>query len=207
MPPSQNSDRPGSVSVTGLLNNVHTDPDAAELAYRTLKQQLKIMAERQMTSADGLSIEASHVVNQVFLKLTGNSENSWQDRAQFFAYACREIRSFLVDRARARLAAKRNSGQKNVDIDQAGEVTASTLTPAEHAELNDELLKLDTVLPLLKQSHPKLHTVVNLHFFGDLSFDQIGRELQIDGGTARRWWERARIILQREMMRICSESE
>ena len=67
-------------SVGELLKRVSAGRQASGEAYTLLKAQLKEIAQRQMTAADDLSVEASHVVNAVYVKLSGDPEISWKDR-------------------------------------------------------------------------------------------------------------------------------
>lgn len=190
---------PEQSDITELLRCVAAGRQANEAAYLVLKSQLKDMAQRQMSAADQHSIDASHVVNHVYMELAGNSEISWQDREQFLAYACREIRKYLVDNARKRNTQKRGGKNAISDIAAAAEPIGSSPAPEEEAELKDDLLKLDKVLPSLEKDHPDLASVVYLHFFGGLPFERIGPLLGIDPATAGRRWKKARIILQRDM--------
>ena len=190
---------PEEGEITQLLRCVAAGRQANTEAYQALKAQLKLIAERQMSAADQLSIDASHVVNHVYMELAGNPEISWQDREHFLAYACREIRSFLVDNARKRKTQKRGGGQAVANLAAVAEPATGSPTPDKETELNDDLLKLDAVLPALELDHPDLASVVYLHFFGGLSFERIGPLLGINPGTASRRWLKARTILHREM--------
>ncbi len=185
--------------ITQLLRNAAAEQPAKEAIYLAMKAQMKEIAEREMKAADHLSLEASHVVNQVYMELVGNADISWQDRGHFLAYACRAIRSFLVDNARQRRAKKRGGGHVAADLANVAEPATGSPTPDEQAELSEELLRLDDVLPTLERDHPDLAAVVYLHFFGGLSFARIGSLLGIDPGTASRRWLKARMILQRDM--------
>ncbi|MFM9962750.1 MAG: sigma-70 family RNA polymerase sigma factor [Planctomycetaceae bacterium] len=190
---------PGESHIAQLLRCVAAGRQASEAAYLALKPQLKAIAERMMKPADHLSLDASHVVNQVFVELAGNPEISWQDREHFLAYACKAIRSFLVDHARKRKTQKRGGGQAVADIAAIAEPVTESPTPDKEAELNEELLQLDEAMPALERDHPELAAVVYLHFFGGLSFERIAPLLDINPGTASRRWLKARTILQREM--------
>ncbi len=187
-------------SVGELLKRVSAGRQASGEAYTLLKAQLKEIAQRQMTAADDLSVEASHVVNAVYVKLSGDPEISWKDREQFLQYACMEIRTFLVDKAEKRKALKRGGGRIASGATNLDEQKSHQSDPAEIAAKNDDLLLLmDKVLPELEKSHPDLAQVVYLHFFGGLNFERIGPLLGIDPGTALRRWKKAQILLQRNM--------
>ena len=195
-------------SVAELLKLVSAGRQASGEAYMLLKAQLKEIAQRQMKAADDLSVEASHVVNAVYVKLSGNPDISWKDREQFLQYACMEIRTFLVDKANKRNALKRGGGHIEKDPAALEVQKANQSDPAETAAKNDDLLLLmDKVLPELEKSHPDLAQVVYLHFFGGLNFERIGPLLGIDPGTALKRWQKAQILLQRNMNKFESSGD
>jgi RNA polymerase sigma factor (TIGR02999 family) len=204
-------DKTGSTetdSVGELLKRVATGRQASGEAYALLKAQLKEIAQRQMTAADELSVEASHVVNAVYVKLAGAPDISWKDREQFLRYACMEIRTFLVDKADKRNAMKRGGGRIGTDPAKMEDPPSNLCDPAKAAEKNDDLLLLmDKALPELEKSHPDLAQVVYLHFFGGLNFERIGPLLGIDPGTALRRWKKAQILLQRDMNQLASSDD
>ncbi len=55
----------------------------------------------------GHSLQATALVHEAYLRLTGMQELNWQNRAQFFAISAQVMRRILVDSARARCARKR----------------------------------------------------------------------------------------------------
>jgi hypothetical protein len=58
----------------------------------------------------GNTLQATALVNEVFLRLVEVDSVSWQDRAHFFAVSATMIRRILVDRARGKGMAKRGGG-------------------------------------------------------------------------------------------------
>jgi hypothetical protein len=71
------------------------------------------------------TLQASALVREVFLRLVDVNNVSWQDRAHFFAVSANMMRRILVDRARAKGAAKRGSAAVHVNLDDAPEVAAN----------------------------------------------------------------------------------
>ena len=56
--------------------------------------------------ADG-ALHTTALVNEVYLKLVGQREGDWQNRAHFFAIAAQVMRRILLDDARKALRQKR----------------------------------------------------------------------------------------------------
>ena len=57
----------------------------------------------------GRSLQTTALVNEAYIRLVGQKRVRWQNRGHFFGVAAQLMRRILVDRARARLAAKRAS--------------------------------------------------------------------------------------------------
>lgn len=194
-PESSDEFEPGEVTAW-LQRAAAGDEEAREHAYVIVRDELRRIAARNMSSADGLSLEATMIVNDAFLKLLDQTAISWESRGHFFAYACHVVRHLLIDHARARLRLRRNPGTKPRSLELAEDVIASVPPPSSKIQRDEELLHLDQALERLENDHPELAEVVKLHYFGGWSFEQIGRQI-IDRhpGTVRRQWGKARTLL------------
>jgi RNA polymerase sigma factor (TIGR02999 family) len=67
----------------------------------------------------GQTLQATALVNEVYLRLIEVKQVQWQNRAHFFAIAARAMRRILVDAARARRARKRGGGGVRLPLDEA----------------------------------------------------------------------------------------
>lgn len=192
--PSEESDR--SQITAWLQRAAAGDRPARERAYALVQDELRRIAVRNMSAADRLSLQATMVVDDAFLKLLDQTSIPWQDRGHFFAYACHVVRHLLIDHARARLARRRNPGRKPSGLDQVAEPSETASSPSSRLEQDEELLRLNAALERLENDHPGLAEVVKLHYFGGWSFEQIGENI-IDRhpGTVRRQWSKARTLL------------
>ncbi len=56
------------------------------------------------------TLQPTLLVDEAFVRLVGQTDSRWQNRAQFFAVAAQTIRRILVDHARARRRLKRDHG-------------------------------------------------------------------------------------------------
>ena len=90
----------------------------------------------------GSYLQPTALVNEAYLRLTGQKTVAWQDRAHFFAVAARVMRRILVDYARNRLAQKRGAAADAISLDEAFIFTAGR---------SGELLALDEALDRLAE--------------------------------------------------------
>ena len=137
----------------------------------------------------GQTIQATALVHEVYLRLAG-ANAPWHDERHFVGIAARAMRQFLVDRARARGAAKRWAGLNRVSLVDSLAVAAdeTIMLPA-----------LDEALTRLEAIDPEQARIVELRFFGGLSIDEAAAALGISSGTLKRRWALARAWLHREL--------
>ena len=139
----------------------------------------------------GHSLQATALVNEVYLRLVDVKRAEWHDRAHFLAVCARVMRRILVDHARARHAQKRGGRQAaDVVFDEALVVTD---------EPRHDLVALDDALEALATFDERKSRVVELRFFGGLSVDEAAAALNVSPDTVRRDWRLAKAWLQREM--------
>jgi RNA polymerase sigma-70 factor (ECF subfamily) len=103
------------------------------------------------------------VVHEAFLRLI-QANVALQDRGHFFALASRLMRRVLVDHAKSRSRIKRNAGVRDLIAEETGAVLAP---------MDFDVIALDDALEGLQQMEPRLAQVIELHYFGGLTYDQI----------------------------------
>ena len=140
----------------------------------------------------GQTLQATALVHDVYLRLLQDSHLSWQNRAHFFGIAARSMRQILIERARARGAAKRGGNQVRVTFDDGLNVSAAQTLDLE--ALDDALTRLDTL-------YPELARVVEVRFFGGLSIEETAEALSVSPATVKRRWTLAKAWLARELGR------
>ena len=116
------------------------------------------------------TLQPTILVHEAYLRLTGESEVTWNGRAHFFGAAAEVMRRILVDHARRHQADKRGGGARRESLTRISE-SASAETP--------DLLALDGALEKLSGFDEIKGRVVELKFFGGLSQVEIGRRLHI----------------------------
>jgi len=128
------------------------------------------------------------LVNEAFLKLVDNSVG-WQSRAHFIAIAARAMRQILVDHARARRRQKRGGADVQVTLHDA--MLADNSQP--------DLLDIEQALTDLGQLDERKARIIELSFFGGMTYDEIAEALDISPATVDRELRFSRAWLQREL--------
>ena len=141
--------------------------------------------------ASGQTIQPTALVHEAWLRLAGNENQQWENRAHFFAAAAEAMRRILIDRARRRLAAKRGGGAERVDLDEME-------IPSPIADA-DQLLAVNEALEKFAAIDSRKAELVKLRYFVGMSFDEAATALGIAVPTAKQWWAYARAWLTVEI--------
>ncbi len=134
----------------------------------------------------GHTLQPTALVNECYLRLIDRQRVSWKDRSHFFAFAASTMRRILVDRARARNAAKRGDGAPVLTLEAAGEL-------AEPVDL--DILALEDALVALAELDPRQSRIVELRFFAGLSIRETAETMGLAVVTINRDWASARAWL------------
>jgi RNA polymerase sigma-70 factor, ECF subfamily len=160
-------------------------------------------------SADFTREDAEEICQETFLSVIKNLD-SFQGESQFqtwlFRIAANKARDFLEKR----LAAKRGGGQATISLQAEDGETGLTLDPPAGLPGPDELLLTSEQMQLVRESLNQLaepcREIIELRYFGDLSYDELGNTLQLNPKTVSsrlskcldRLEEAARKIFSRE---------
>lgn len=94
------------------------DARAGNRAYALVYDELRALAARQLGRAGAqATLTPTALVNEAFLKLSGGSLASLNDRRHFFNLAARAMRQTVIDYARERLAQKRGGDLVRTQLD------------------------------------------------------------------------------------------
>lgn len=174
--------------VTLLLNQLgEGDQNAAKQLVPLVYQELRRMAAQCLRQErPGHTLQATALVHEAYIKLAGQREAKWQNRAQFFAVASQLMRRILVDYARAHLRSKRGGKQQRVSLDDALLVSS---------DRTDELLAINECLARLEAMDARQGRIVELRYFGGLSIDETAEVLRVSSKTVLRDWNIAKAWL------------
>lgn len=168
------------------------DRDALDRLMPIIYDELRRIAKRRFRrERPDNTLQPTALVNEVYIRLVDQKGVSWESRAHFFGIAARIMRQVLVDRARARNAAKRGGGDYKLDLTDISDV------PDEGRRL--DLLALDRALEGLATFDSEQSRIVELKFFGGLSIEETAEVMGISAATVKREWALAKSWLFREL--------
>jgi RNA polymerase sigma factor (TIGR02999 family) len=182
---------PEQQSVTRLLKEWGGgDKQAFDRLISLVYNQLRSLASQCLASErPGHTLRATDLVNEAYLRLV-NAEPVFHDRVHFFAVAARLLRRILVDYARAQNRQKRGAGAEKITLDEA--VLLGPQTPS-------GILELDDALERLAVQDQRKSDVVELLFFGGLTYEETAEALRISPATVHRELKMAKAWLHREL--------
>jgi RNA polymerase sigma factor (TIGR02999 family) len=132
------------------------------------------------------TLQPTALVNEAWLRLSGDALLASEGRRDFFAIAARLMREILIDHARARSRAKRDGGER---------ITLSQLS--QDSDPGDvDLLDLDAALARLETLDPHKARVVELRYFGGLDIEETADVMGVSAATVKRHWQAARLWLR-----------
>jgi RNA polymerase sigma factor (TIGR02999 family) len=134
------------------------------------------------------TLETAALINEAYLRLVGQEEANWQNRAHFFAVAAQVMRHVLIDHARNYQYEKRGAGAQKAPLD---EVVALS------EERAAELVALDDALTSLAAVDPRKSQIIELRFFGGLNIEETAEVMELSPTTVQREWRAAKAWLQR----------
>ena len=179
-------DEPGEITV--LLKRVRGGDRAAEAELLPLVyEHLHGLAERQFQSErNGHTLQPTALISELYLRIIRDGEIDWQSRAHFYAVAASTIRRILVDYARVANAQRRPRPSGRVQFEDV------VIYSNDRAE---EILVVDEALRKLSEWDNRQAKVVELRFFGGLSFEETAEALGVSNRTVMRDWTMARAWL------------
>jgi RNA polymerase sigma factor (TIGR02999 family) len=185
VPSARTSTTPGEI--TTLLHAwARGDGAARDRLANVVYADLRRLAGARLRHGASPTLNPSDLCHEAFIRLIGQ-EPRFEGRAHFFAVAAVMIRRVLVDHARARRARKRGGADVRVDLSQAD---AAVPTP------DVDVVALDEALLELAALDAEQGRVVELRYFGGLTFDEIAEAMDTSVSTAKRSWTSARLWLQ-----------
>jgi RNA polymerase sigma factor (TIGR02999 family) len=165
-------------------------PQALDRLTPLVYDELRRLARNYMRAERGShTLQATAVVHEAFLRLI-QANVALQDRGHFFALASRLMRRVLVDHAKSRSRIKRNSGVRDLIAEDTGEVVPP---------MDFDVVALDDALEGLQQMEPRLAQVIELYYFGGLTYDQIAAAVGTSAATVHRDIRLARAWLLNEI--------
>ena len=166
----------------------HTVDRLMPLVYDELR---RVASRYLLNERPGHTLHATALVHEAYLKLA-NGHTEWHDKLKFLAASATAMRHILVDHARAQGRHKRGSRPNKVTLGE---------TIAVNGHAGPDLLDLDRALNKLKRYDQRKGQIVELLFFGGLTYEECAAILQISPVTLFRELRTAKAWLYSELAR------
>jgi RNA polymerase sigma-70 factor, ECF subfamily len=181
-----------SRDVTQLLRSWNEGENVAlQKLIPLVHAELTRLAHHYMSGEQtGHTLQTTALVNETYLRLVDSSQVSWQNRTHFFAVSAQLMRRILVDFARSRNRSKRGAGAERVNLEEAMVISKAP---------DIDLVELDKALDRLAEVDAQKSQIVELRFFGGLTFEEVSEVMKISSTTVRRDLRLAQAWLLREI--------
>jgi RNA polymerase sigma factor (TIGR02999 family) len=146
----------------------------------------KLAAARMAGEPDGQTLQPTALVHEAWLRMVGNGNRTWQNRAHFFGAAAQAMRRILIENARRKSRLKRGGKQVRLNVE---ELELAATTP------DEKVLLIDEALERLKSEDPECERIVVLKFFGGLTNQEVAETLGLVERTVERHWAYAKAWL------------
>ena len=169
-------------SVTVVLNAIEFGEAKTEDLLPLVYDELRQLAAGQMRhERGGLTLQATALVHEAFLRLVGDEHATWQNRRHFFGAAALAMQRILVEQARRKGRLKHGGDWQEVAISDIDIIADSN-------QSDEELLALDDALIQFQAEDPEKAELVRLRYFAGLTEEEAAQTLNISRATASRWW-------------------
>ena len=178
--------------ITELIGKIgEGDAQAADELLPLVYDELRRLSRSRLARERREDAQPTSLVHDAYLRLIGDADYRWENRAHFFAAAGEAMRRIVIERARRRARQRHGGGQVRVTLDD-DQVAGHPLRPA-------ELLALDAALSRLELHDRSLSDVVKLRYFGGMTVPETARALDLSPRTVDRQWAAARAWLDAEL--------
>jgi RNA polymerase sigma factor (TIGR02999 family) len=134
-------------------------------------------------------LRATDLVHEAYVRLV-DADVAWQDRVHFFAVSARLLRRILVDHAKSHNRQKRGGGAEKIPLDEAVMIGP---------QRTGGIVELDEALQRLAVLDHRKSELIELLFFGGLTYDEAAAALKISPATVHRELKMAKAWLHHEL--------
>lgn len=184
--------------ITVILQRIERgDPTAAAQLLPLVYDELRSLAAAKMArEMPGQTLQPTALVHEMWLRLGGDAQPPWANRAHFFSAAAEGMRRILIDNARHKRAVRHGGELAKVSTDATGFDAAS---PTENSE---ELLLVNEALDALAAHDARKAELVKLKYFAGLTLEEVAEVQGISLRTVKRDWTYSRAWLFNEVTRL-----
>lgn len=163
---------------------------AGELLPLVYDELRKLAHHRMNAERSDHTLDATGLVHEAYLRLVGNDQMSWANRAHFFHAAAEAMRRILIEHARAKAGPQRGGGRAKLPLDVVDLATEADPT---------QIMALDEAIARLEEKDADAARVVRLRFYAGLTIDDVAKVVGASSRTVKRDWTFARAFLLRQL--------
>lgn len=184
--------------ITLLLQQIgQGDKIAADQLLATVYEELRRLAAAKMArESAGHTLQPTALVHEAWLRLGGQDQPAWANRAHFFGAAAEAMRRILIENARRKRAIRHGGELEKVSASATGFDFASPEAD------DEELLLINDALDALTAHDARKAELVKQKYFVGLTLEEAADVLGISHRTAKRDWAYARAWLFNEVKRL-----
>lgn len=184
--------------ITLLLQQIgQGDKIAADQLLAAVYEELRRLAAAKMArESAGHTLQPTALVHEAWLRLGGQDQPAWANRAHFFGAAAEAMRRILIENARRKRAIRHGGELEKVSASATGFDFASPEAD------DEELLLINDALDALTAHDPRKAELVKQKYFIGLTLEEAADVLGISHRTAKRDWAYARAWLFNEVKRL-----
>ena len=186
-------------TLAGLIERLKEGEEQAySEVFSIVYQNLYTLAQRQRRRWVGdYTLNTTALVHEAYLKLLGNEDLDWNNKAHFLGVAAKAMRHILINYAQKRLAQKRGGDTQTYTLDESIEKVGCTIEFSEQGA--QRLIDLDAALQDFTEVAERESKVVECRFFGDMTIKETAAALGISEATVKRDWAIAQAWLFRRL--------
>ena len=178
--------------ITQILSQTGTSPgqastDLLPLVYEELRH---LACARMAQESSAHTLQATALVHEAWMRLTGGGDKKWENRAHFFAAASEAMRRILIENARRKGRLKHGGHLVRLEIENLDLAATSA---------DEMVLLVDEALERLKTQDPEKGNIVVMKFFGGLTNQEVAESLGVTERTVERQWAYAKAWLFRDI--------
>jgi RNA polymerase sigma factor (TIGR02999 family) len=194
----------GEMSV--LLERLEDGDTEEEVLRRSFAKLRRIAGAVVRQQGQGLSVEASDVLQEFYIRLKTHDHPEFHNTEDFFNWAWMKMKNVVWDYARRKHRTKRGGLAQRIDIDDVlGDLRLNGLATAEVAPL--ETLELQSLLEKLKERNRRDSELVDLYYFVGLSQSEIAERYGIAEEAVKSRLKVIRVWLKKEWSRGAGDAK
>lgn len=175
-----------------LFYSLNSPQNADSLLAKVYDELRKVAHSKMSREHATQTLQPTALVHEAWIRLGGENQPAWANRAHFFSAAAEAMRRILIERARRRQAIRHGGDQRRVDFDDLVGLPDS---------MNDDkhVIDLNTALDKLAEEDPEKAELVKLRYFVGMTIEESAKALNVSTPTVKRWWAYSRSWLYDEM--------